>query len=91
MVLGDAGWDKKEFPKSNLHMCGKDDTKIVVYNMGRCTKKEDQKKSSNFEKKIANSCIILLFNKIISYKHLELPQWQIFSSYLCLTVLNYQI
>ena len=39
MVLGGAGWDRKEFPESNLHMCGKDDTKIVVYNMGRCTKR----------------------------------------------------
>ena len=39
MVLGDAGWDKKESPESNLHMCGKDDIKIIVYNMERCTKK----------------------------------------------------
>ena len=39
MVLGGVGWDRKEFPESNLHVYGKDDTKIVVYNMGRCTKK----------------------------------------------------
>ena len=36
MVLGGVGWDRKEFPESNLHVYGKDDTKIVVYNMGRC-------------------------------------------------------
>ena len=35
MVLGDVGWDKKEFPESNLHVYGRDDTKIVVYSMKR--------------------------------------------------------
>ena len=30
-------------PGSNLHVCGKDDTKIVVYNMERCTKKGEKK------------------------------------------------
>ena len=42
MVLGGVGWDRKEFPKSNLHVYGRDDTKIVVYRMGRCTKKEEE-------------------------------------------------
>ena len=41
MVLGSAGWDKKEFPESNLHVCGKGDTKTGIYNMERCTKKGD--------------------------------------------------
>ena len=49
MVLKGIGWDRIEFPESNLHMCGRNDTKIVVYNMGRCTKKGDREKSSNFE------------------------------------------
>ena len=40
MVLGGVGWDKKEFPESNLHVFGRDDTEIIVYSMGRCTKKE---------------------------------------------------
>ena len=40
MVLEGVGWDKKEFSKSNLYVYGRDDTKIVVYGMGRCTKKE---------------------------------------------------
>ena len=38
MVLGDVGWDKKEFLESNLHVYGRDDTKIVVYSMGRWSK-----------------------------------------------------
>ena len=49
MVLGGAGWDRMEFSESNLHVCGRDNTKIVVYNVRRCTKKGDRKKSSNFE------------------------------------------
>ena len=44
MVLGGVGWDKKEFPESNLHMYGRDDTKIIVYSMGRSTKNERKKK-----------------------------------------------
>ena len=38
MVLGGVEWDRKEFPKSNLHVCGREDTKIVVYSMGRWPK-----------------------------------------------------
>ena len=45
MVLGGVGWDKKEFPESNLYVCGRDDTKIIVYNMGKCTKKKDQRRN----------------------------------------------
>ena len=45
MVLGGIGWDNKEFSESNLHVCGKDNTKIVVYSMGRCTKKGDRKRN----------------------------------------------
>ena len=40
MVLGGVGWDRKKFPESNPHVYGRDDTKVVVYSMGRCTKKE---------------------------------------------------
>ena len=36
---GGVGWDMKEFPESDLHVYGRDDTKIVVYNMGRYTKR----------------------------------------------------
>ena len=45
MVLGSARWDRKEFPESNLHMCGRGETKTEIYNMERCTKEgEDEKK-----------------------------------------------
>ena len=43
MVLGDVGYDKKEFLESKLHVYGRDDIKIVVYNMGRWPKKGDRK------------------------------------------------
>ena len=48
MVLGGVEWDIKEFLEFNLHVYGKDDTKIVIYSMGRCTKKGEEK-SSNLE------------------------------------------
>ena len=38
MVMAGVGWDKKEFLESNLHVYGRDDTKIVVYSMGRWPK-----------------------------------------------------
>ena len=28
-------WDREKLPEPNLHMCGEDDTKIIVYNMRR--------------------------------------------------------
>ena len=69
MVLGGAGWDRKEFPESDLHMCGRDDTKTIVYNVRKCTKKEKgeirRKKKKKIQNKTANSCIILLINKTI--------------------------
>ena len=32
-VQGSVRWDREKFPKPNLHVYDKDDTKIVVYNM----------------------------------------------------------
>ena len=55
MVPRGAGWDKKESPESNLHVCGKDDTKIVVYNVEKCTEK----------RRDWNSCTILYWKKTI--------------------------
>ena len=43
MVLGGAGWDRKEFLESNLHVCGRDDTKVGIYNMERYTKGRGRK------------------------------------------------
>ena len=42
MVLWSVGWDMKESPESNLHVCGKDNPKIAVYNMKKCTEKRDR-------------------------------------------------
>ena len=44
MVLRDARWDRKESPKSNLHVCDKDDTKIVIYSPEECIEKKGEKK-----------------------------------------------
>ena len=41
MVLEGAIWDRKESPESNLHVCGKDDTKIAIYNLEECTERSD--------------------------------------------------
>ena len=46
MVLEGVGWDRKEFPESNLHVYGKDDIKIVIYSVGRCTNKGGRKSSN---------------------------------------------
>ena len=46
MVLGSARWDRNEFSESNLHMCGRDDTKAGIYNMERCTKGGGGRKKS---------------------------------------------
>ena len=51
MILGGVGWDKKEFLEPNLHLYGRDDTKIVVYKMRRWPKGRDWKKSRNLDKK----------------------------------------
>ena len=48
MVLGGVGWDRKEFPESNLHVYGRDDTKIVVYSMRRWPKGGDRKNQEIF-------------------------------------------
>ena len=56
MVLEGVGWDKKEFSESNLHVYGRDDTKIVVYSMRRWPKGGDRKKSRNFCNNTVNSC-----------------------------------
>ena len=55
MILGDVGWDKKEFLESNLHVYGKNDTKIVVYSMGRWPKRAGWGKR-NLCNNTVNSC-----------------------------------
>ena len=36
-------WDRKKLPESNLHVYGKDDTQIRVYNMRRSPKRREKK------------------------------------------------
>ena len=50
MVLESAGWDRKEFSESNLHVCGRGDTKTGIYNMERCTKKRRGRKIKGLSK-----------------------------------------
>ena len=48
IVLGSVGCDKKEFPESNLHVCGKGDTNTRIYKMNTCTKGRDRKKENDY-------------------------------------------
>ena len=41
-------WDREKLPEPNLHVCGDDDTKIMVYNMKRWPKENGSK---NLEQK----------------------------------------
>ena len=44
--MGQEGvrWDRKKLPEPNLHVYGKDNTKIMIYSMRRSPKKGDKKK-----------------------------------------------
>ena len=66
MVLGGVRWDKKELLESNLHMYNGDDTKIVVYSMGKWPKGGDRKKSRNLYKNTMNSCNFIQLLDIIT-------------------------
>ena len=44
MVLEGVGWDKKELLEFNLHVNDGNDTKIVVYSMGKWPKKRGSEK-----------------------------------------------
>ena len=48
MVLGSVGWDREESLESNLHVCGKDDTRTAVYNVEKCTERGEGKLLYNF-------------------------------------------
>ena len=43
-------WDREKLPKPNLHVYGKDDTKIMVYNMRRWPKRRGLKKKPRAKK-----------------------------------------
>ena len=44
-------WDREKLPEPNLHVYGKDDTKIMVYNMRKWPKRGDRKKPRAKKKK----------------------------------------
>ena len=44
MVLEGVGWNKNELLESNLHVYDGDDTKIIVYSMGKWPKKRGSEK-----------------------------------------------
>ena len=45
-VLGGVGWDRKKFPDPNLHVYGKNDTQIMVYNIKRWPREKRSKKKT---------------------------------------------
>ena len=47
-------WDKKKFLEPNLHVYGKDDTQIMVYNIRRSPKKIKKKPR---EKRLRNKSL----------------------------------
>ena len=52
MVLRGVEWDRKEFSESNPHVCGRNDTKIRVYNMERWLKERGHKIKTTQEKNL---------------------------------------
>ena len=46
MALGSVRWDRNELSEFSLHMCGRDSTKVEIYNMERCTKKREEHKKT---------------------------------------------
>ena len=48
-------WDREKLPKPNLHVYGKNDAKIMVYNMRMCPKKGDWNKPR--EKRLRNTTL----------------------------------
>ena len=66
MVLGGVVWDKKEFFESNLHVYGGDNTKIVVYSIGRWLKERgSDRKSRDLCNNTVNSCNLVQVQYII--------------------------
>ena len=49
------GWDSKKLPKPDLHVYGKDGTKIMIYNIRRSPKEEGSKNTR--EKRLKNKLL----------------------------------
>ena len=50
-------WDMEKLPESNLHVYGKDDTKIMVYNMRRWQKEKGGTKKDLEQKRLRNKSL----------------------------------
>ena len=50
-------WDREKLPKPNLHVYGKDDTKIMVYNMRRWLEKNEGTKKDLEQKRLRNKSL----------------------------------
>ena len=46
-VQGSVRWDREKLPEPSLHVYGKDNTKIMVYNMRMRPKKRGSKKTQS--------------------------------------------
>ena len=55
--MAGVGWDRREFLEPNLHVYGREDTRIIVYSMEMWLKEtEDEKKSRDLCNNTLNSC-----------------------------------
>ena len=55
--MAGVGWDRREFLEPNLHVYGREDTRIIVYSMEMWLKeREDEKKSRDLCNNTLNSC-----------------------------------
>ena len=50
-------WDREKLPEPNLHVYGKDDTKIMVYNMRRWLEKNEGTKKDLEQKRLRNKSL----------------------------------
>ena len=50
-------WDRKKLPELNLHVYGKDDIQIRVYNKKRSPKRGDREKKKTREKGLKNKLL----------------------------------
>ena len=50
-------WDREKLPEPNLHVYGKDDTKIMVYNMRMWLEKKEGTKKDLEQKRLRNKSL----------------------------------
>ena len=50
-------WDREKFSEPNLHVYGKDDTKIIVYNMREWQRTKGDKKKNLVQKRLRHTSL----------------------------------